>query len=159
MPDCTPPSANRFVLHPGDVVLAERGDTIETLLGSCITLLLVDPRRTVCAACHVVHTVAHQGSSDCSTAGGAAALDCMIDGLRSRGLNASMCDAFVYGGGDMFPTGSSRRTIGETNGEWFLSRLRSMGVRLAEVDVGGASYRKLKWTVGPTTPEIQHTPL
>lgn len=42
-------------LHPGDVVCAERGDRLETLLGSCVAIVLTDPRRTIGAMCHIVH--------------------------------------------------------------------------------------------------------
>jgi hypothetical protein len=49
------PSGAVYLLHPGDVVCAERGDTLETLLGSCIAVLLSDRKRTIAAMCHIVH--------------------------------------------------------------------------------------------------------
>ena len=36
-----------ITLHPGEVALGERGDTLSTLLGSCVSIILTDPRRTV----------------------------------------------------------------------------------------------------------------
>jgi chemotaxis protein CheD len=30
-------------LHPGDVVLGLRGDRLQTLLGSCVAVVLTDP--------------------------------------------------------------------------------------------------------------------
>ena len=44
------------VLHPGDVVCAEQGEQLETLLGSCVAIVLTDPRRTVAVMCHFVHS-------------------------------------------------------------------------------------------------------
>ena len=41
------PPGPLHTLHPGDVVCAERGDRMETLLGSCVAVVLTDPRRTV----------------------------------------------------------------------------------------------------------------
>ena len=43
------------VLHPGDVACADRGERLETLLGSCVAIVLTDPRRTIGAMCHIVH--------------------------------------------------------------------------------------------------------
>jgi chemotaxis protein CheD len=44
-----------YTLHPGDVACGERGDRLETLLGSCVAIILTDPRRTIGAMCHIVH--------------------------------------------------------------------------------------------------------
>lgn len=148
--------SNHFVLHPGDVVIAERGDSIETLLGSCVTVILTDPRRTVGAVCHVVHTVSRPASSAASVGSASVAFACMDKGLRGKGIVASMCEAYVYGGGHMFPDRPDVRSVGDDNGAWVLGQLQMMGVRLMEVDLGGSAYRKLKWTVGPSNPEVQH---
>ena len=45
------------VLHPGGVACGERGERFETLLGSCVAIVLTDPRRTVGAMCHIVHAM------------------------------------------------------------------------------------------------------
>ena len=36
-----------FDLMPGDVALGTAGDQLKTLLGSCVSVILTDPRRTV----------------------------------------------------------------------------------------------------------------
>lgn len=45
----------RLTLHPGDVACVDRGERLDTLLGSCVAILLTDPQRSVGAMCHVVH--------------------------------------------------------------------------------------------------------
>ena len=45
-----------FTLHPGDVAVGVRGDRLETLLAAGVAIVLTDPRRTVGAMCHVVHS-------------------------------------------------------------------------------------------------------
>ena len=42
-------------LHPGDLAFATRGERLDTLLGSCVAIVLTDPRRTVGVMCHIVH--------------------------------------------------------------------------------------------------------
>ncbi|MEI7447926.1 MAG: hypothetical protein WCK28_23765, partial [Burkholderiales bacterium] len=62
-----PPAASCLVLHPGDVACVDRGARLATLLGSCVSILLADPRRSIGAMCHYVHVARFGG-------GGATAL-------------------------------------------------------------------------------------
>ena len=74
-------------LHPGDVVCGERGDRLETLLGSCVAIILTDPRRTLGAMCHIVHASPGSGVRTGSTAHAANALAAMYRELRQHGIN------------------------------------------------------------------------
>ncbi|MBL0094660.1 MAG: chemotaxis protein CheD [Piscinibacter sp.] len=86
------------VLHPGGVACGERGERFETLLGSCVAIVLTDPRRTVGAMCHIVHAMpAPAGRHDDATYADAA-LRQMNQRLRARGLQPGQCEAYVYGG-------------------------------------------------------------
>ncbi len=140
-------------LHPGDVACGARGDRYATLLGSCIAVVLTDPRRTVGAMCHIVHTTANpSGSRD--AAWGDAALNRMYALLRERGIAPQLCEAYVYGGGNMFPGLFGGDThVGANNARWTLDALAQDGVRVLHSDVGGSTYRKLTWTVGPDAPQ------
>ncbi len=146
-------------LHPGDVACGERGDRLETLLGSCVAIVLTDPRRTVGAMCHVVHGRGEGGSDPRDSHWGSAALDAMFDLLVARGITPRLCEAYVYGGGNMFPTLAAGTHVGERNGRWALEALRSAGVRVLLHDLGGVAYRKLGWTVGPDEPEVRAVPV
>lgn len=77
------------VLHPGDVVCVERGERVQTLLGSCVAVVLTDERRSIAAVCHLVHA-----------GDGAMAFETMDAMLSARGFNPRFCEAFVYGGVD-----------------------------------------------------------
>ena len=72
------PGALVTVLHPGDVACVLRGNRLETLLGSCVAILLTDPRRTLGAMCHVVHAHSRAGSLGDDTGYGDAALGAMV---------------------------------------------------------------------------------
>ncbi|MEI2679695.1 MAG: chemotaxis protein CheD [Burkholderiaceae bacterium] len=97
------PLGQLHTLHPGDVVCAERGERMETLLGSCVAIVLTDPRRTLGAMCHIVH--ASRATAGVAETGAYAevALDTMYALLRERGIDPRQCEAYVYGGGNMFP--------------------------------------------------------
>jgi chemotaxis protein CheD len=157
-------------LHPGDVACGERGDRLETLLGSCVAVVLTDPRRSVGAMCHIVHArpasrpsghpawtgdgVPTQPCAQPATAHADAALAALYALLRQRGITPGLCEAYVYGGGNMFPDLIQAGHVGDDNVRWVLDALADDGVRVLHADVGGHSYRRLAWTVGPELPQV-----
>lgn len=142
------------VLLPGDVALAERGERLETLLGSCVAVVLTDPRRTLGTMCHIVYTRLAASGSRADTAYADAALDHMYALLQSRGLNPRQCEAYVYGGGNMFPDQFAQGHVGERNAQWVLDALAHDGVPVLHHDVCGNAYRRLSWIVGPDLPQV-----
>lgn len=146
-------------LHPGDVALGLRGDRLETLLGSCVAIVLTDPRRTVGAMCHFVYTRTSTQRSAVPTAQADQALQSMARLLQDRGIRMLQCEAFVVGGGNMFPGIVSGLSVGDHNARWALGTLAAQGVRVVSADLGGTVYRRLRWTVGPQAPQIEAVPL
>lgn len=145
-----PPQAT--LLHPGDVAIADHGDCLETLLGSCVAIVLTDPRRTIGAACHVVHA-----SEGPDTTHGPQALRQMFARLRAKGIEPTACLAWVAGGGHMFPQWRRQPglpDVGLANVQWALGTLRALDVPVIGQDTGGSAYRRLRWTVGAAAPAI-----
>ena len=134
-------------------------DRMETLLGSCVAIVLTDPRRTIGAMCHIVHSRSPVGGVRESGAYAATALRTMYDGLRTYGITPSLCEAWVYGGGNMFPATFAQRHVGEDNSSWALDALARDGVRVLDYDVGGPVYRRLAWTVGTGVPQVVAMPV
>lgn len=141
-------------LLPGDVACADRGETLETLLGSCIAVLLMDGRRTVGAMCHIVHASEPRDAQDNPAAFANAAIDALYAALIQRGFTPRLCQAHVYGGGNMFPALVRGEHVGRRNAEAVLERLRQDGVQVVVRDLGGACYRRLRWTVGDAAPDL-----
>lgn len=141
-------------LHPGDVVCAERGDRLETLLGSCVAVILTDRLRTVGTMCHIVHSQPSVTAGAAPTTSADAAIHAMYRELYLRGFSPLLCQAFVYGGGNMFPHLVKNRHVGEGNAERVLARLSEDGVRVLIQDLGGNAYRRLSWTIGHELPQV-----
>lgn len=153
-PGLRPLGARHVTLHPGDVACGTRGDRFDTLLGSCVAVVLTDPRRTVGAMCHIVHATSGRRPQPDSSFGDVA-LDLMYEQLRALGAVPQCCLAFVYGGGNMFPgLVSGGGDVGSANADWVLAALAADGVQVVHSDLGGTSYRRLRWTVGPDDPEV-----
>ena len=147
------------MLHPGDVACADSGDRLETLLGSCVAIVMTDPRRTIGAMCHIVHASLPVTGMPHTTAYADKALDTMYAQLRARGINPLLCEAWVYGGGNMFPDQFTTSHVGDQNANWALDALAHDGVRVLFHDLGGSAYRRLGWTVGPDAPEVSAVPV
>ena len=148
------PFGNVYTLHPGGVACGTRGDRLETLLGSCVAIVLTDPRRTTGAMCHIVHGRPAPADAPASAAYADVALHSMYEMLRGHGINPLMCEAFVYGGGNMFPTLMRDSHVGTSNARWALEALAADGVKVLTHDLGGNAYRRLAWTVGPDAPVV-----
>lgn len=150
-------------LLPGEVACAGRGERLQTLLGSCVSVVMTDRRRTVGAMCHIVHAGSGHGGIDraaaLETAWGGPAMDAMHALLIRRGYQPHLCEAWVYGGGNMFPGQPARRSVGDANADWVIERLHRDGIHVSHVDVGGSGYRKLDWTVGPQAVQVQLVPM
>lgn len=144
----------RYTLHAGDVVCGQRGDHLETLLGSCVAIILTDPLQTVGVMCHIVHTGQVGSARSASGAYGARALDMMFDLLRARAIDPLQCVAYVYGGGNMFPSHITGGHVGQRNADWVLDELAHHGIRVVLRDLCGCAYRRLSWTVGAGAPTV-----
>lgn len=158
-PMTRPPPDTVRTLHPGDVACAERGEVLHTLLGSCVAIVLTDPRRTIGAMCHIVHSKPPLSHEKSSTSYGSVAIEAMDRLLLARGISLRLCEAYVYGGGNMFPGLITQQNVGEANALWTLATLRDRGVRVIGHDLGGRVYRRLRWTVGPGAPEVSQVPV
>ena len=143
-----------FDLMPGDVALGTAGDQLKTLLGSCVSVILTDPRRTVGAMCHIVHVGKPNSANTRNTAYGMPAMDALFARLRNLAVNPALCHAYVYGGGNMFPALVNNNHVGANNARWVMDFLQAHHITVVDSSLGGNGYRKVLWTVGPTEPVV-----
>ena len=83
-------------LMPGDLALGQAGDQLKTLLGSCVCVILTDPRRTVGAMCHIVHVGKPTGANAKNTAFGEVAMRDMFARLRAVGIRPEQCLSLIH---------------------------------------------------------------
>lgn len=143
------------VLHPGDVAVAPAGNRLETLLGSCVSIILTDARQTVGAMCHIVHASEPQAFEPWNTSYARPAVEAMQEGLVRFGMTPKLCVAHLFGGGNMFPDTFSDRHVGAANVRWAHAYLRQLGIAIRSESTGGSFYRKVAWTVGQGAPSVQ----
>ncbi len=144
-----------YELMPGGVALGLAGDMLKTLLGSCVAVILTDPRRTVGAMCHIVHIGRPNAANAGNTAYGICAMEDMFGRLRDIGISHRLCHAYVFGGGNMFPQHFKLHHVGASNVNWVLDYLASHHIGVVDQCLGGMGYRKISWTVGPAEPAVE----
>lgn len=142
-------------LKPGDVALRYAGESMRTLLGSCVTVILTDPRRTVGTMCHIVHVGQPDAANLHNTAFGSVAMSDMCTRLLAVGAVPHLCQAYVLGGGHMFSQWSDGAHVGANNADWVLVYLQAHGIPVLQKWLGGTGYRKVSWTVGPDEPVVE----
>ncbi len=144
-----------YELMPGDVAMGFAGDQLKTLLGSCVSVILTDPRRTVGVMSHIVHVGHPNAANHHNTAFGSVAMAEMVRLLYSVGFAPRSCQAYVVGGGNMFPNLFTHHHVGNNNVDWVMGYLEHHKIPVLKEDLGGSAYRKLVWTVGPGAPVVE----
>ena len=105
--------------------------------------------------CHIVHVGRPNHANQHNTAYGEVAMQTMFDRLIAVGIAPARCQAYVYGGGNMFPQLFSPTHVGAKNAQWVLNYLHDCGIVVVGNSVGGSTYRKVAWSVGREAPEVE----
>lgn len=143
-----------IVLYPGDIAFAMHGDCLQTLLGSCVSVILTTARREAAAMCHLVHGSAAPFHKSRDTSYASAALP-FVRRLMQRFCDAdSGLEAFVFGGANMFPGRPRMCDVGGINLKATYTFLQDHGIDVVFESVGGCSFRKVTWMVGAGTPGV-----
>lgn len=155
------PAMPPLIIHPGDVVCVNEGMTVQTLLGSCVAICLVNVSHTVGAMCHYVHSAKPRPGHSKDATFAEVAMQRMFAELRARGVDPLACEAYVCGGGAMRLQGQEgASSVGARNVAWARDFLAAQGVLAHEVSVGGgACYRKVLWRVGQGAPVVRVLPI
>ena len=144
-----------FDLLPGAVAVGLAGDQFRTLLGSCVSVILTDPRRSIGAMCHIVHVGRPNTANARNTAYGAPAMTELFARVQQLGINPVLCQAYVFGGGNMFPNVFNEHHVGDANGRWVMDFLHARNMQVLDSNLGGNGHRKISWTVGPREPVVE----
>jgi chemotaxis protein CheD len=71
------------------------------------------------------------------------------------GVTPRLCEAYVFGGGNMFPHLFNVNHVGSNNATWVLHQLKQQHIPVVDQSLGGNGYRKVSWTVGATEPVVE----
>ena len=154
-PASEPPPAPIF-LSAGDFYFGAAPLQLATLLGSCVTVTLWQPRRRIGGMCHFLVPGRPGGPRregvppDGDFADEAFAL--FDQAMLENGCRPEQFQAKLFGGGAMFPA-AARVDVGAQNIAAARALLKQRGIPLLAEHAGGAGHRKLTFDLA--TGEVQ----
>ena len=141
------PELETVYLHPGELCISEGPSRVVTVLGSCVSVTMFNPRLKIGAICHT--TLPNCRSKvKCETICVEAFkyMDCafkyMIKNFRERGIMNEEIEIKIFGGADTLKSKSSN-TIGSKNVHSALHLIKKEHIKLIAADVGDSFGRKL----------------
>ena len=138
----------KVFLEPGDVYFGSGAARVETVLGSCVSIVLNNPHTGYAAMCHcmlprwpgknvpqAIDRALYRYVDTC--------IPRMLDVIEAHGGIASL-EVRLFGGADMFVS-SMRRTVGAENIRVAAELLNKRGLVVLQSDTGGTSGRKVRF--------------
>ena len=139
--------ADTIYLHPGELCVCDEPTKVITVLGSCVSVTLFNPRLCLGAICHATLPECRSTAkcvSPCIEA--FKFMDCamkyMLGAFRERGVMNKEIEIKIFGGADTLLSQSSN-TIGSKNVQAALTILREEHLSVVAMDVGDSFGRKL----------------
>lgn len=128
---------NRYFLKPGYIFFSSEGHTIETILGSCVSVSLWDKKKKMGIMTHYIY--AYYREEERRPVTGIIALPFAFDIMKNKGSNIHDLIAYVAGGGEN-PQLSDK--VSKENIEYALKFLKDVNIPISKIDVGQQNSRK-----------------
>lgn len=141
---------------PGEYYVSAQGKLIVTVLGSCVAACIRDPSSGIGGMNHFLlpGEISTDNLLNESARYGAYAMELLINHLLKLGARRSNLEAKVFGGGNVLP-GLVTNPVGQRNGEFVLSYLRTEGIRIQAQDIGGSYPRKVYFFTDTGTVKVR----
>ncbi|MDI1347151.1 MAG: chemoreceptor glutamine deamidase CheD [Pseudolabrys sp.] len=140
-------------VFPGEYYVTKNPDEVlVTVLGSCVSACIRDPRAGVGGMNHFMlpHSKAGNWAGDLqSTRFGNFAMEKLINELLKAGCSRNSLEIKVFGGGNVTDT---QNAIGTDNSDFILRYLEAEGLRCVAQDLRGQLPRRIHYT--PTTGKV-----
>lgn len=148
-------------LRPGDCWFGRTAGSAETILGSCISVVLFHPTLKHMGVSHCL-LPSRRRKSDLSAPFGWFVDDTLqwfAQQMHDVHTQPSQFQAWLVGGGDMFPSVQHRHAIGQANILAAEQGLARLGIPLQGSDVGGCCYRKLHVRLQDALIDVKREPV
>ena len=140
-------------VFPGEYYVTKNPEEVlVTVLGSCVSACIRDPRAGIGGMNHFMlpHSKAGNWAGDLqSTRFGNFAMEKLINELLKAGCSRSSLEIKVFGGGNVTDT---QNAIGTDNSDFILRYLEAEGLRCVAQDLRGQLPRRIHYT--PTTGKV-----
>jgi chemotaxis protein CheD len=140
-------------VFPGEYFIShDPNEMLVTVLGSCVSACIRDPRTGIGGMNHFMLPHSHTGnwSSDLqSTRFGNFAMEKLINELLKAGCSRAALEIKVFGGANVTDASSA---VGSKNSEFIMRFLEAEGLRCSAQDLGGVLPRRIHYS--PATGKV-----
>ncbi len=144
-------NANRFettmkIIYPGELYASKKDEIIGTLLGSCVSVCLIDVTKGIAGMNHFMlpgKISRHDILKDRMARYGITAIKHLMAEMKKLGSNKADWEAKIFGGGKILAIAGDRNTIPEDNIRVARMILEFEDIPIVKSDVGGIFTRKL----------------
>ncbi len=144
-------------MHPGEFHFGEEGGYIDTLLGSCIAIILWHRILRVGGMCHFVLPM--RNGPEVSRPNARYAVEAMELFRRNIPLSTTIKEykGMIYGGANIRQefAGTDAGTIGLRNADFALNLLQRLKIEVVKVDVGKTWARRVSFDIGSGFVEVK----
>lgn len=157
-PAATHPTQVAGTIHllPGQYRASVTGDTLVTVLGSCVAACLWDPQARVAGMNHfMLPGEKYSGSVHEDGKFGVHSMELLITALQQLGAQRSRLEAKVFGGGAVLSSVASAH-VGERNAEFVLEYLSRERIPVVAQDLLGRHARKIVYETFSNRVHVKH---
>jgi chemotaxis protein CheD len=140
-------SQQRNLIHtllPGEIYFGIERTMMQTLLGSCVSIVLWHPQKKYLGFSHFLLS---RGDGNNQRQGyyGEDVLRFYLSQIQRIGTQPAEYQVKVFGGGNMFDSLSTPKAlnVAQNNIAWALKTLRESGFSITARDTGGRHYRRV----------------
>lgn len=131
-------------LYPAELFISKTPYQVNTILGSCVAVCLIDPVLQIGGINHFMLPY-WNGQGLASPKYGNIAIDRLMDKMLSLGCSKSNLKAKIFGGGEVIETNIVQFNIGQRNIEVARTMLEEMKIPIVSSSVGGKLGRKIEF--------------
>ncbi len=135
---------NTYFLYPATLFVSKEPYLINTILGSCVSVCLYDPKLKLGGMNHYMLPF-WNGQGLASPKYGNIAIDKLLDRMLELGSHKINLQAKVFGGGEVIDTQISNYHIGERNIKMAFEQLQELKIPVVSSSTGGKQGRKIQF--------------
>ena len=139
-----PEQMERVSIHIGECLASKGPAVIETLLGSCVAVCLMDPVERIGGMNHILLPgEACIGRCDAVSRYAVNAMELLINEIMTLGGDRNRLKAKVFGGAHVIPCIPEANGVGVRNSDFVLQFLKLEGIPVLSRDLGGKDTRRI----------------
>ena len=140
-------SMKRHYLYPGNIFTSAEPHLVTTVLGSCISVCLFDPRVCIGGINHYMLPL-WNGEGLASPRYGNIAVTRLLERLEALGCFKGRLQAKVFGGGEVLKITRGSINVSERNIVFAKDILEQLKIPIIAIDVGGNTGRRIVMNTG-----------